>query len=113
MTTLLDRDGRLGQTVGQGREASPAKCRESADREYVVTLKTSSGHGGYNDWRVLFIPFQAFLNPEVGRAVTCLRAAVASKLGQSHAPSGDDIGRWLKTGAEQHITHALGRQLIL
>jgi hypothetical protein len=50
---------------------------------------------------------------DVGRAVTCLRAAVASKLGPSHDPSGDDIGRWLKTGAEQPITHALGRQLIL
>ena len=50
---------------------------------------------------------------DVGRAVTCLRAAVASKLGQSHDPSGDDIGRWLKTGDEQPIALALGRQLIL
>jgi hypothetical protein len=50
---------------------------------------------------------------DVGRAITCLRAAVASKLGRSHLPGGDDITRWLNQGAEQHITDALGRQLIL
>jgi len=50
---------------------------------------------------------------DVGRAITCLRAAVASKLGRNHAPTGDDIGRWMQDGAETQIADALGRQLIL
>jgi len=50
---------------------------------------------------------------DVGRAITCLRAAVASKLGRNHAPTGDDIGRWMQDGAEKQIADALGRQLIL
>lgn len=50
---------------------------------------------------------------DVGRALTCMRAAVASKLGLSHVPSGDDIGRWLRDGENRQITDALGRQLIL
>jgi len=50
---------------------------------------------------------------DVGRAITCRRAAVASKLGRVPRPSDDDIGRWLRNGAECPITDALGRQLIL
>ncbi|CAA7617422.1 hypothetical protein [Magnetospirillum sp. SS-4] len=50
---------------------------------------------------------------DVGRAITCLRAAVASKLGRRISPDGDDITRWLRQGAERQIADALGRQLIL
>jgi len=50
---------------------------------------------------------------DVGRAITCLRAAVASKLGRGDVPTGDDIGRWLRDGDAQPITTALGRQLVL
>ena len=50
---------------------------------------------------------------DVGRAITCLRAAVASKLGRGISPGGDDITRWLRQGAERQIADALGRQLIL
>ena len=49
---------------------------------------------------------------DVGRAITCLRAAVASKLGKT-GTTGDDITRWLHQGENQAITAALGRQLIL
>lgn len=50
---------------------------------------------------------------DVGRAITCQRAAVASKLGLGKAISGDDISRWLQRQAKQPILAALRRQLIL
>ena len=50
---------------------------------------------------------------DVGRAITCLRAAVASKLGNAGSVNGDDIVHWLHDKKEQPITDALGRQLVL
>lgn len=50
---------------------------------------------------------------DVGRAITCMRAAVASKLHNGGKTTGDDIARWLQNGAEQRISETLGRQLIL
>ena len=50
---------------------------------------------------------------DVGRAITCMRAAVASKLRRNHAPSESDITRWLHAGAEKQIADVLGHQLIL
>lgn len=50
---------------------------------------------------------------DVGRAITCPRAAVASKLGRVQAPTGDNIVTWLRNDETQRITDALERQLIL
>jgi hypothetical protein len=50
---------------------------------------------------------------DVGRAITCLRAAVASKLGKAGATTGNDVAGWLQDGQQQRITDALRRQLIL
>ncbi len=50
---------------------------------------------------------------DVGRAVTCPRAAVASKLGRGDVVTGSDVARWLQEGTQQPIVDALGRQLVL
>lgn len=50
---------------------------------------------------------------DVGRALTCQRAAVAGKLGLSPQPNGEDLGRWFQTGKPEPIIAALRRQLIL
>jgi len=50
---------------------------------------------------------------DVGRAITCQRAAVASKLATGQAAGADDVTRWLRQGGERQIADALGRQLIL
>ena len=49
---------------------------------------------------------------DVGRAVTCFRAAVASKLGAGRKLD-DKIGHWLQAGNHQSIRDTLARQMIL
>jgi len=50
---------------------------------------------------------------DVGRALTCLRAAVADKLGLAAHPKPDDLKQWFKNGEATRITETLSRQLIL
>lgn len=50
---------------------------------------------------------------DVGRAITCMRVAVAAKLAAGQAAGADHITLWLRQGAERQIADALGRQLIL
>lgn len=49
---------------------------------------------------------------DVGRAMTCLRAAVASKVGMGRR-NGDDIQDWLHEGQHERVRDALARQMIL
>lgn len=49
---------------------------------------------------------------DVGRAVTCLRAAVASKLNRTTVHP-DQINHWLQNGAEGSIIDLLRRQMVL
>ena len=50
---------------------------------------------------------------DLGRALTCQRAAVASKLGLAAKPSGDDLGHWFHHGNADQITAILRQQLVL
>jgi len=50
---------------------------------------------------------------DVGRALTCLRAAVANKLGLSTKVHESDLVRWFQSGEAEPIISVLQRQLIL
>jgi len=50
---------------------------------------------------------------DVGRAITCFRAAVASKLKSGGTTTDEDLGRWFQNGAYESIRDSLARQLIL
>lgn len=50
---------------------------------------------------------------DVGRAITCPRAAVASKLGGGGTATESDIASWLQEGIQQPIIDTLRRQLVL